>query len=1092
MYQVVLDTLKISPCYKAFLVIADVPEIYIHQFWFTITKIKDSSSYKFKLDKKKFKVRVEVFREVLQDFLINSLLNHLLMKKLSLSSKNLVSISFDFQEFKSCGVYKGDHPTLHLQRQTISVRNYLLMHGIKNDIVMGMLKFVSKYEENQVYGKPISDVMLSKEVTETKTYKTYLAFANGNAIPKQARKRTIAHIKESSLKADDNIIPDDLDVALKLAKSISRTEAKEQEAARLVHETHEHLVTEQSTGRRRQTAMLAADTKKAIKASKRDFRSHHQTGGLSEKAGSKPEVPDESKGKTKDTNEGAGLKPEVLDVSKAMSSDQESENESWGDSEDDDDEDDHKSDNERTKTDDDESIDLNKIDDEEGTQEDEFVHTPDDYVPTDDETHDVDDEEYVHINEELYDDVNVEMKDVEPNDEGKGDKEMTDIEKLNAEYEEINQEVASAKVQDDVQATTTVESATQKEKTKAPPSSSSRSVSSNYVIIPEPTVLSSIPEITTEAPATTISPFIPPFIPIPPHLTPIPTPTSTEATISTHAVPESKTLFTIHLRVSNLENEVKELRNVDHSTSFLATIKSKVLTVVKEYIGTSLRDALHKVLQRHTTEFIKEHSVPEDVIKVLKHQQKPQKSAADIYKIKMEHAAKQQESQSTIKSSDKAALNELDQKHALFETMTTSKSFNNHPKHIALYHALIESILADEDAIHQGVAEKQKKRKPDDEDRDEDPPAGPNQGLKRRKTSKDVEPSKRSKSTGSFKGNTSSQPKLKSTGKSIHAEETVYEAEVTKTPQNQGDDMGKSVDDEPTQNWLSDLEKARKPPLTFNELISTPIDFSTFAMNRLHITNLTKADLVGPVYNLLKGTCKRDRCPVDLSKPLPLVESRGHQIVPAHYFFNNDLENLRGGSTDIKYTTSITKTKAAKYELKGIEDMVPTLWSPIKVAYDKYAALVRRADQQLYKFMKGDFPRLHLNDIEDMLLLVVQNKLFNLKGDVIVDLAMALQSYQKKLNISKLRTCDEDLSQRAPYTTLSDPQGFIYEDKLNRKRLMHSNKLHKFSDGTLQSVRDTLYDMANNLKMGYNKVTPRRKWSNLDKKWSHIMVKDID
>ncbi|GKG36515.1 hypothetical protein Tco_0444193, partial [Tanacetum coccineum] len=70
--------------------------------------------------------------------------------------------------------------------------------------------------------------------------------------------------------------------------------------------------------------------------------------------------------------------------------------------------------------------DLNKIDDEEGTQEDEFIHTPGDYVPTDDETQDVDDEEYVHINKELYDDVNVEMKDAEPDDEGKGDKEMTD------------------------------------------------------------------------------------------------------------------------------------------------------------------------------------------------------------------------------------------------------------------------------------------------------------------------------------------------------------------------------------------------------------------------------------------------------------------------------------------------------------------------------------------------------------------------------------------------------------------------------------------------------------------------------------------
>ncbi|GKG49417.1 hypothetical protein Tco_0515869, partial [Tanacetum coccineum] len=40
--------------------------------------------------------------------------------------------------------------------------------------------------------------------------------------------------------------------------------------------------------------------------------------------------------------------------------------------------------------------------------------------------------------------------------------------------------------------------------------------------------------------------------------------------------------------------------------------------------------------------------------------------------------------------------------------------------------------------------------------------------------------------------------------------------------------------------------------------------------------------------------------------------------------------------------------------------------------------------------MEGDFPRLHLNDIKDMLLLVVQNRLFNLDGNVIVHLAAAL------------------------------------------------------------------------------------------------------
>ncbi|GKG33657.1 hypothetical protein Tco_0433816, partial [Tanacetum coccineum] len=52
--------------------------------------------------------------------------------------------------------------------------------------------------------------------------------------------------------------------------------------------------------------------------------------------------------------------------------------------------------------------------------------------------------------------------------------------------------------------------------------------------------------------------------------------------------------------------------------------------------------------------------------------------------------------------------------------------------------------------------------------------------------------------------------------------------------------------------------------------------------------------------------------------------------------------------------------------------------------------VVKRADRQLYKFKEGDFVDLHLNDIEDMLLLAVQHKLFQLDGSDIVDFIMAL------------------------------------------------------------------------------------------------------
>nr|GFA58971.1 hypothetical protein [Tanacetum cinerariifolium] len=43
--------------------------------------------------------------------------------------------------------------------------------------------------------------------------------------------------------------------------------------------------------------------------------------------------------------------------------------------------------------------------------------------------------------------------------------------------------------------------------------------------------------------------------------------------------------------------------------------------------------------------------------------------------------------------------------------------------------------------------------------------------------------------------------------------------------------------------------------------------------------------------------------------------------------------------------------------------------------------VVRRDDNVLYKFKEGDFPRLNLCDIKDMLLLLVQKKLSNLDID---------------------------------------------------------------------------------------------------------------
>nr|GEY79149.1 hypothetical protein [Tanacetum cinerariifolium] len=88
---------------------------------------------------------------------------------------------------------------------------------------------------------------------------------------------------------------------------------------------------------------------------------------------------------------------------------------------------------------------------------------------------------------------------------------------------------------------------------------------------------------------------------------------------------------------------------------------------------------------------------------------------------------------------------------------------------------------------------------------------------------------------------------------------------------------------------------------------------------------------------LLRLTSLRDRYPFDLSKRLPLQDHLDHLTLTADYYYNNDMEYLKSSDPERTYTTSITNKKAARYEIEGIKVMVPTIWSPTKVGYDKDA-----------------------------------------------------------------------------------------------------------------------------------------------------------
>ncbi|GJX14021.1 hypothetical protein Tco_0205779 [Tanacetum coccineum] len=234
--------------------------------------------------------------------------------------------------------------------------------------------------------------------------------------------------------------------------------------------------------------------------------------------------------------------------------------------------------------------------------------------------------------------------------------------------------------------------------------------------------------------------------------------------------------------------------------------------------------------------------------------------------------------------------------------------------------------------------------------------------------------------------------------------------------------------------------RAEKPNTSFDEIMDTPIDFSAFAMNRLNIPNLTQ-ELLATTERLDWHNPEGKPYPFDLRKPLPLIpDHQGRQVIPKDYFINNNLEYLKGGSLSRKYSTSVTKTKAATYEIKWIKDMVSNLWSPVKVVYDKHAYWVIKL-----KIMKW-YDYGHLDKIE-------------------------------------VHREDQQL-----YTFKEDPQGVIYKDQNNKNILMRIDELHKFSDGTLNIVRTALQD-ALGIRMEY---LPKKKWSGLDKQRAHVMIQDID
>ncbi|GJY36994.1 hypothetical protein Tco_0422372 [Tanacetum coccineum] len=1032
-----------------------------------------------------------------------------------------------------------------IQDKTLSWRNRIGMYTSKDDYLINTLRFVSRKKASQIYGAILPECLTSPEMKESKAYKTYLGYATGEG------KRLKTPAKKSASKPATGIVIREPPVKTK-------SKRKEKEKVDVAHGKGIELLSEVALSEK-------AQMKEVRKKSLRDFHKTHPScsGTVAEKPPSVEKITPTV------TSEGTGDKPGVPDVTNDDSS--ESESESWGNDEDDNNNEQESSDESSKKENESEEQESDSKQDEESDdddqEEEEFDQENKSKV---DEMKSEEEQGMDDTTDQFDDDADARLKEPTETATGLVQGEGNDAEMTEAQQGNENLETTQEQVVEDAHVTIS----TVPKKTEVPVTSSSRSSDLaskflNFSDIPQtdaeivspldvhvhhevprtqaPTLLSApvsvIPEsspVFTNIPQSSHT-----FTPTPIQATPTPSPTI-ETTNPLSNLPDFSSVFRFNDRITALEKEVVDERPSRHSSDiFMSNFASPVIE-----------------------KFIKELR---DEVTLAKVSSQPQ---------------------STYEAA--STLTEFELKKILLDKIKKSESYLTALEHRDCYDGLKKYDALDKDFFYSYDVYSLKRGR-EDKDKDEDPFAGSDRGLKKRKTSKDTKPTtgpKKKDSTPDSSKGTKSQPK--STRKSVQSEEPVFEVADSDMPQDQagnlGDNedeprdkttsrrdwfkkptppqeptnpdwnVGKTTKEGPTQTWLMNLAASNltdKSLKDFDELMSTPIDFSSFVLNGLKIKNLTQEILLGPAFRLLKGTRSNyveleydfEECykalsekldwenpeggdyPFDLSKSLPLITRGKRQRVPFEFFINNDLKFLQGGISTMTYTTSTTKTKAAKYDLPGIEDMVPNIWSPVKVAYDKYALwgishwreqlmrkhgyeyleeiVVRRADNVLYRFKEGDFSRLRINDIEDMLILVVQNWLTNLLGDDVADFALALRmftrslviqkrvedlqfgvkSYQKQINVTKPDTTRPDIRKRYPYTPYKDPQGFIYVDDIGRNRLMRADELYKFSDGTLTRLLSLLEDITKNIDMTY---LPKRRWSNLEKKIAHFMIKDIN
>ncbi|GKB23772.1 hypothetical protein Tco_0863173 [Tanacetum coccineum] len=815
-FQVVLDALALTPCYPVFLITVDVPKVYMHQFWNFIYNHDDF--YRFKIDnKKRFKLTLEVFRDIFQIF----------PRVPGRDFDDLPSEEDTISFLRDLGhtrvINSLNDVVIDQMHQPWRTFAALINRSLSERLVIDN-KVYKKQEK--IYYPRFTKVIIHHFLIQEKS------FSWRNRIRMHTSKddyliNTLRFVsRREASQIYGAVLPECLtstemkeskayktylgyatgEVPPKVARKFKKASPSKKESE-LVPRDEEPV----KKGKRWKTPAKKSASKPATgivireppvetnsnEGSKNEnLRDFHKTrpsgsGTVAEKPPSVEKITPTV------ISEGTGDKPGVPDVTNDDSS--ESESESWGNDKDD-------SNNEQESS------------DESSKQENES------------EEQELDSEQ-----DEESDDEDQEQEDFDQENESEDD------EMKNARLEEPT-ETATGIVQEIV---------------------SPLDVHVHHKVL------------RTQAPTLFTIPA-----------TPTPPPTI-ETTNPLYNLPDFSSVFRFNDRITTLEKEVADLKKdplhtqvtslvYSHLDTRLGETKQEFMNFLSESLAARIKekvkDQLPQILPQEVSNF-----APPVIEKLIK------ESHDEVTLAKVSSQL-----QSTYEAA--STLTEFELKKILLDKMEKSESYLTAPEHQDCY-GLKKSYALDKDFFYSyDVYSLKRGRK--DKDKDEDPSAGSDRGLKKRKTSKDAKPTtgqkKKDSTSGSSKG-TKSQPK--SSGKSVQLEEPVFEVADLNLLQDQegnlGDNkdeprnktaskrdwfkkptppqeptdpdwnIGKTTQEGPTQNWLMTLTTSTstdKSLKDFDELMSTPINFSEYILNGLKIENLTQEILLGQAFRLLKGT----------------------------------------------------------------------------------------------------------------------------------------------------------------------------------------------------------------------------------------------